>query len=75
MLQLSIKNLHNQRFHFRKGKWVILPHGPRYDQGGPGFINQDGIRLIDDAKVVVSLHLVISTSCHSIIPKVIKAKF
>ena len=75
MLKLGIKDLHHHGFHFLKGQRMILTHGAGYNQRCSCLINQDGIRLINNAKVMISLHLVIHTGGHTIIPQVIETEF
>ena len=44
------------------------------DQGGPGFIDKNGVHLIDDRKVMTALHLFLRTLRHAVVAQVIKAK-
>ena len=68
----------NEAFDFRVRLPIFLVEtGCRRaadDERSPGFVDQNGVHLIDDRKVIIALHLVLGTTGHAVVAQVVESK-
>ena len=74
LANLGIEELHDQRLHLHERQRGVLPHRTRNDQGRACLVHQNGIRLVDDAEVMVFLHLILLAGRHAIVAKVVETE-
>ena len=51
------------------------PSSAGNDQWRPGLVDQDGIRFVNNAKIVIPLNLILFAGRHSIVPQVVESEF
>ena len=73
--ELGLEKLHHLGLHIHEGERVVLTHGTRDDKRCSGLVDQDGVRLIDDAEEIILLYLVLHAGSHPVVPKIIKTEF